>query len=226
MKPALLALAILLSLGTVGQQVDLISTCSTVELKSDARFDGIVSSLVFTVSWPERESLAWESSNPAVRVSPSGKELTLRGRKYLTFSAVGMFHLKDANSELSPTTGLVVLKYSGTKLRLEGVGKAINTSYYVALNGQNSTGWVETLECKERVEVLVFPNPAQTEINVSIIKGNFSEISLVSSDGKTVYRSSITQDRFVISANSFSTGQYFVRLIGDDQFSTKIIIKK
>lgn len=226
MRNLIVCLALALSQLGLGQTVDLVSDCSSIRLKSDSRFDGIVSSLVFTVSWPEKDRLVWEPTRGAVIVSPSGGEMVDRGRRYRTFTAVGFSHLKEFGEAIGPDREAVVLKYSGTVLRLEGAGKAVNTEYYVSLNGKNSTGWVESAECEDRVEVIVFPNPTQTEINVSIVRGSFSEVALISPSGKTVYLSSINSDRFTIPARGFSPGQYTIRLIGDDTHSAKIIIKR
>lgn len=225
-KIPVVAFAFLFSTVGVGQTVDIVNDCSGIELKSSSRFDEIVSAIVFTISWPENEKITWESIGPTIRVWPSGGEIVSKGRRYLAFSAIGLSHLSEFDQAISPTEKLCVLKYTGVDVRLEALGKAENTEYYVSLNGKAATGKVENVNCESTVDVMVFPNPTQTEINVSIIRGSFSEVALISPSGKIAYLASIQQSRFSIPAQRFSPGWYTIRLSGADQYSTKIIIKK
>jgi hypothetical protein len=227
MKRQLFSLAFsALSLIGLGQTVRITNDCSCIGLESDVKFDEIVSSLVFTVSWPEGESFEWESTHSAVRVMPSGRETSTGGRRFLTFSAVGLTLLRDVGAAISPRKSLCVLNHQGKDVRIEARGPAVNTDYYVALNGRDATGRVLNSNCKEEVRVIIFPNPTQEEITVSILKGRFSRVDIVSQLGVTVYSSIVVQERMRIRVDGLVNGPYTVRLSGEDQYSGKIIIQK
>ncbi len=73
-------------------------------------------------------------------------------------------------------------------------------------------------------DLSIYPNPANTEVNISCDKGE--SISVINSIGQTVYSTNITKQITTIDVSNFSTGIYFVEIKNEDEKITKKLVIK
>lgn len=221
----LIASVLLLFSSAFSQSVHISSDCSCINLRSDSVFDEIISSVVFTLSWPSNQSPSLESGDYML-ISKSGSSVTRNGRAYQTFTSLNFDHLSERGEILSPDEDLCIMKFSGANVRLETEIATLNTEFYISLNGKNSTGLVDSNSCEKQTRVTVYPNPANNVLTVVIFDGEFSSVRLNNSAGKLVYSSNVVQRQLDISLTSFADGQYTLSLIGDVVHVEKIIIQR
>jgi hypothetical protein len=70
--------------------------------------------------------------------------------------------------------------------------------------------------------VIVYPNPAYERINITLPQSGLpTRISLITSQGKTIFSSTVNDDDFYIPTDKLSEGIYVLEI-----FSKKIIRKK
>ncbi len=75
--------------------------------------------------------------------------------------------------------------------------------------------------------IKVFPNPAKNSLNIEILDGDFSEVTIYSITGKVVYKSNtIGKNTTTIDVSKFATGSYFMKFISEGKAVTKRFIKK
>lgn len=221
----LVALMFLVSISNA-QSVHIASDCSCIEIKSDSYFDGVFSSIVFTVSWPSNmPSPKWKPSE-VIPAYAAGPLVTSNGRTYRTFSGLGFIALKDMDYALTPDEFVCIMKFEGTPVRVEENSIALNSDFYVSLNGKNSTGHVDSNPCRKTTKIGVYPNPVSHTLTISILEGNFNIVRLINANGQLVYTSQVTQEQFYINITNLPSGKYSLILLGKDQHSQKIIIDR
>ena len=206
-------------------RVHISSDCSCINLRSDSDFDELISSIVFTVSWPENQKPTWTITDdiPSYR---SGYPILQHGRVYQTFVGISLTLLKDIDHKLSFDSDLCIMKFEGADIRLETRGLTTNTDYFVSLNGLEATGLVDCNPCKKESKVVVYPNPSNSAINVLILNGEFDSIKIFNSDGKTVFSDKVNSRNFNISVDNFPNDYYTLRLAGKVPHIEKIIIQR
>ena len=77
---------------------------------------------------------------------------------------------------------------------------------------------------KENIKL--YPNPANSEINIDIQKGSFDEIMVFSSTGEIIYRGEEGVNQFTIDVSKYTPGMYFVRFVSNGLAVTKRFVKK
>lgn len=60
----------------------------------------------------------------------------------------------------------------------------------------------------------LYPNPSNTVVNLSNVKGN--KIELISLDGKVLYTNSVTTESFTLDVSMFENGTYLVRILDEN----------
>lgn len=89
----------------------------------------------------------------------------------------------------------------------------------VDLDGNFKYSRVVMVLIKDKAPVLLYPNPARTEVNISIgAQVNAKSIRVVNTVGQTVLTRTITGNRQTIniSISQLQSGVYFTELLGDD----------
>lgn len=73
--------------------------------------------------------------------------------------------------------------------------------------------------------VKLYPNPANSVLNIAILEGSYDEILVFSTSGQLVYKQANAQDDLQIDVSQFATGIYFVRFVSEGLAFTKRFIK-
>ena len=82
---------------------------------------------------------------------------------------------------------------------------------------------------QEKVEVKIFPNPAQTMVGIRLPAAHqFTTISLVNQIGEKLESLSINDNAIIIPIDKYSNGIYFIQLTGASVLpqTEKLIIAK
>ncbi|CAM1345029.1 GEVED domain-containing protein [Tenacibaculum amylolyticum] len=75
--------------------------------------------------------------------------------------------------------------------------------------------------------IKLYPNPATNHLNIEVLNGDFSEITIYSIIGEIVYSSKEkVNTKSTIDVSQFATGPYFVKFISNGKAVTKRFIKK
>jgi|GEM_PF-30879 glycosidase len=105
----------------------------------------------------------------------------------------------------------------------EGENQVLNT-----YNQLTSTITAVDKEYKNEFKLKVYPNPAQTHINIAIDDSEFSHAAYKIIDMKGLVKSSgkLDNNQYQISINDLTSGLYFIQVTTDKQIITKRIIIK
>ncbi|WP_299681497.1 GEVED domain-containing protein [uncultured Tenacibaculum sp.] len=75
--------------------------------------------------------------------------------------------------------------------------------------------------------IKLYPNPAVNSLNIEILNGSFSQVTIYSITGQIVYTSDKEiSEKTTIDTSQFATGSYFVKFVSDGKAVTKRFIKK
>jgi len=106
----------------------------------------------------------------------------------------------------------------------------------IAINGvcPNDTSWTTInvidgsgIEDNESQNIVVFPNPVENELTVSIL--NFDsgvELNIVDSRGRLVISQKMTDSQISINTSTLTPGIYFIRIISNKEVSYTEFVKK
>ncbi len=64
-----------------------------------------------------------------------------------------------------------------------------------------------------KIEIIVFPNPASTVLNISNIKSAPQKINFYNTLGELVYTCENTKDAISVDISNFAKGVYFVSIV-------------
>ena len=101
-----------------------------------------------------------------------------------------------------------------------------------ALNGPVVTSETRTPDAVRAQElatknnIKLYPNPANSQLNIEILDGTYDEIMVFSSTGKLVETISGGSDSMSIDVSKYATGMYFVRFVTGKLAVTKRFIKQ
>ncbi|MBX2981398.1 MAG: T9SS type A sorting domain-containing protein [Flavobacteriales bacterium] len=221
-----------------------------VKLRPSANFDGMVSSLVFTVKWDagtEAHLGTIQQAEPAstyLPVSRSGGEQDAGGDRYQIFVGFGMTPMQWISTEwvagqeytiaTIPVTGTAefsLVNNSWTSLN--------NADYYLALGGADETGIIygditTGIVAGEIGEggLSVVPNPADkaTVITMELRKPQDLQLDLVNAAGQSVWKESLPNAsgtiRIPLDLSSYDKGVYLLRVNGADKVITHRVVKR
>lgn len=221
-----------------------------VRLRPTANFDGMVSSLVFTVKWDagtEASLGAIQQTEPAslyLPVARSGGQQDIGGDRYQIFVGFGMTPMQWLSSEwvagqeytiaTIPVTGTA--EFSLVNNSWTGLN---NADYYLALGGADETGTIygditTGIVAGELGEggLSVVPNPTDkaTVITMELRKPQTLQLELLNAAGQSVWKESMPNAsgtiRIPLDMSSYDKGVYLLRVNGGEKVITHRVVKR
>ncbi len=220
-----------------------------VKLRPSANFDGVVSSLVFTVAWDASTDAHLGAVQQAgatskfLPVNRSGEEVANAGQRYQTFTGYGLVTLKSlsarwvAGQEYTiatiPVTGVAEFSLASNSWTATN-----NTDFYVALGGLDETGEIYGLATGLLTGeagaggVSVVPNPAEkaTMITLDLQQATDLRLELLNAAGQVVWKEdrpgAAGQERIPLDLSNFDKGVYMLRVHGLDQPLTQRVVSR
>jgi len=178
-----------------------------VRVRPDAGFNGLFSSLVFTLRWPEADGASLGSvvqQSPVslyCGVSRSGSEQVDGGYRYQVFVGFGNIPLVDLDTAWVAGQEVVLCRVNVNGSSVFRVADdpwtaAANGSFYVSLNGEDrtgsiydpiSTGWSSLPD--GQVPVRIAPNPTIGPLRVTVNEtvGPTVALELMDATGRSVW---------------------------------------
>ncbi|MDY8135635.1 GEVED domain-containing protein [Aquimarina sp. 2201CG5-10] len=139
----------------------------------------------------------------------------------------GSFTVPSGTSQASVKMR-VSMKYNGIPTSCETFTYGEVEDYTVNLETNRSeTGeLLRTFTENSLNNIKLHPNPANAQLNIEILGGNFEEITIFSSTGAIAKKINPEIDSLSIDVSEFASGMYFVRFVSDGLAVTKRFIKK
>jgi hypothetical protein len=221
-----------------------------VRLRPSANFDGLVSSLVFTVRWDagtEAHLGAIQQMEPAttyIPVSRSGGEQDAGGERYQIFVGFGMTPL-----QWIPTNWVAGQEYTVATIAVTGSAEFSlvndswtslnNADYYLALGGQDETGTIygatsTGILAGEVMDggVSVVPNPTEKTsiITLDLKQAQDLQLELLNAAGQVVWKQAkqgaMGTVRIPLDMTSYDKGVYLLRIHRADDTITQRVVKR
>lgn len=167
------------------------------------------------------QSVALLSSNDAnagllTAVSSNAKITTLGGtRKYgehTAASASGLYIMSWVAP--APGSGSVVFYASGNCVNNNNTANgddAVLASPLIITESATSS----VVENKVENKILIYPNPSESIVNISLEEAKKFKIQIFSIDGKMVYTSDINGSHFTLDISGWNSGMYYLIFSGE-----------
>lgn len=222
-----------------------------VRVRPDAGFDGIFSSLVFTLRWNANDGADLGAISQVVPtiaympISKSGDQTDDNGDRYQVFAGFGFSPLStfgvnwDPNTEYTLMTIPVVNGASAFELVNDNWTDANNGDYYISLGGQDRTGiiyFTNTVSVEmgpdQTYNVEVLPNPNQGDFTMVFTTSELNDhsIELVNSLGQVLYQENLKQFtgtyRHQFNLKDEGAGVYFLRINGEKDGAVHRVVVK
>jgi len=254
---ALLLCAIFVSTSSIAQpnvDITLVDNGNNeleVRVRPDGPFDGIFSSLVFTIKWATVDGAdlgAIQQGLPELGYIPtnkSGDQTDTLGDRYQIFAGFGFNPLSTfgaswtANTEYAIMTIPVLNNSSTFEIVNDAWTAGFNGDYYVSLAGQNKTGIIyPTISTSVPMGpqqdhfVNIVPNPNQGEFTMEFITDHSDDyiIELVNSVGQVIYTKQLDdfsgEYRYEFDLSAESAGVYFLKITGEKDNSVHRVVVK
>ncbi|MCC7503203.1 MAG: T9SS type A sorting domain-containing protein [Flavobacteriales bacterium] len=219
-----------------------------VKVRPDANFDGLFSSLVFTIRW-ETSSGATLSSvgQPApvgdyIPIGSPGGTVDDGGYRYKSYTGFGFNTLVDAGTSWAAGTEytLITLQVqNGTstfEIIEDAYTAATNNNYYVSLNGADRTGIIYspstgvTAGEPAKNEVSILPNPSEGAVQLlfGVEDTQDLQIDVVNSLGQSVYSERLAFFQGIyrreLDLKAQGSGVYMVNITGKDGLRTHRVV--
>ncbi|MFN6115897.1 MAG: T9SS type A sorting domain-containing protein [Flavobacteriales bacterium] len=248
---------LIMSLATAQPTVD-ITLVQTVEgpvevrLRPDGPFDGLLSSVVFTIRWNEGGPAGLGSVqqftpvNSYCSVSKSGPEQTANGFRYQVFAGFGFVPLSEVPTTWVPGEEIVLCRVNvingsaAFSIVVDAWTSDINNNgdYFISLNGLDRTGEIYTISTGANVDApemngpQVGPNPADDQFVLSLPEGMGGTVSveLMDASGRVVWTKGLNVGNAAhsepIDVSGLSSGAY-VLVVGtaSGRSSHRIVVK-
>lgn len=221
-----------------------------IKLRPQANFDGVVSSLVFTLKWDaatEAHLGTIQQSQPALAylpVSRSGGEQDDGGNRYQIFVGFGLTPM-----QWIPTDWVAGQEYTIATIPVTGTAEFSlvnntwtglnNADYYLALGGADETGDIYGSISTGIVagefgasNFSVMPNPTDKDamITMSLNKTQDLRLELLNAAGQTLWKEERSNAhgtlRIPLDLSSYSKGAYLLRVHSGDQVFTQRVVKR
>ena len=216
-----------------------------VKLRPSADFNGIVSSIVFTLRWDRNSGASlgtMQQQGAAVQFLPMMKSGAVRERgtfNYQVYAGFGMTPLADLDAAWRAGQEIVLASIPVLgKGEFEIVNDAFtsepatNANYYISLGGRNLTGEIykglATAEEDGSVSILPNPNNGQFTFLFGVSTPTDITVELVNSLGQAVYND--TQRAFEgtyrreMDLSSMSNGVYYLKIKRDGESTTHKVV--
>lgn len=222
-----------------------------VKLKPQSNFDGLISSLVFTIKWDASseahlgEVIQDQAAGVYLPVSRSGGEQESGGDRYQIFVGFGMTPLEWLSTQW--TAGqeytIATLSVTGTaefSLVNNSWTGLNNADYYLALGGIDHTGDIYGDLTTGVVAgefagagVAVVPNPTDKATMVTMELGNHAQdlrLELVNAAGQVIWKEERTKAvgslRIPLDLGNYDKGVYMLRVHSADRTITPRVVKR
>ncbi|MBP8824769.1 MAG: T9SS type A sorting domain-containing protein [Flavobacteriales bacterium] len=221
-----------------------------VKLRPSANFDGVVSSLVFTIRWDATSNAqlgAVQQSAPAATFLPlskSGDAMEHGGGRYQAFVGFGVSAMRSI-----PTNWVAGQEYTIATIAVTGTAAfaltndtwtaSHNADYYLALGGVDETGGIygglnTGIVAGELVTggMTVMPNPAEkaTMISFELAQPHDLQLELLNSAGQVVWHEkrpkAVGSVKVPLDLSSFEKGVYLLRVHGLEQLLTQRVVSR
>jgi len=205
-----------------------------VRLRPDGPFDGLFSSIVFTIRWSTGGSAGlgtvqqFSPVNSYCTVSKSGPEQTANGFRYQVFAGFGFVPLSEVPTAWAAGEEVVLCRVNvinGTaafSIVVDAWTSDINNNgdYFISLNGLDRTGEIYTISTgtNESAPAVsgpqVVPNPANDHVVVTLPDGMSGPVSLdlLDAAGRVVWSKGLNAGGFShlesIDVSALSAGTY------------------
>ena len=74
--------------------------------------------------------------------------------------------------------------------------------------------------------IKLYPNPANSQLNIEILDGTYDEIVVFSSTGQIVHEAETGVDKLTVDVSRLASGMYFIRFVSNGKAVTKRFIKE
>ncbi|MBS1569959.1 MAG: T9SS type A sorting domain-containing protein [Bacteroidetes bacterium] len=221
-----------------------------IKLRPSANFDGLVSSLVFTVRWDagtEAHLGAIQQADPAITylpVSRSGGEQDAGGERYQIFVGFGMTPM-----QWIPTNWVAGQEYTVATIAVTGTAEFSlvndnwtslnNADYYLALGGLDETGEIyggttTGILAGEAADggVSVVPNPTDkaSVITLELKQAQDLNLELLNAAGQVVWKESKAAAfgtvRIPLDLSTLDKGVYLLRIHRKGDTITQRVVKR
>lgn len=142
----------------------------------------------------------------------------------VTFPAIGCFSVAFINDEGNGMSGgFWGIKNSSNQTLVSGTGNTNAFRYEIPMEFYSETVGVNEMT---ETESMVYPNPANNEINVSV--ENMTKVTVYNSIGQMVFAQDASSDVMTISTESMTNGIYYVTIeTSEGTTSTqKVVVNK
>jgi hypothetical protein len=218
-----------------------------VRVRPEADFDGIFSSLVFTIRWDRSTGATlgdMVQEDPARQYIPilrSGNVRESGSTNYQVYAGFGMSAMASHSARWRAGEEVVIATIPVTgKADFELVNDAFtneaanNANYYVALGGADRTGVIfkSMTTADEDNGVLIRPNPNNGQFTFSFTVAGPTDLTVdvLNSLGQSVYTESRTgfegNFRKEMDLTAMSTGAYYLRIKRGEQITTHKVVYK
>lgn len=222
-----------------------------VRVRPDGPFDGIFSSLVFTIKWATADGAdlgAIQQGLPElgyIPTSKSGDQTDTLGDRYQIFAGFGFNPLSTfgaswtANTEYAIMTIPVLNNSSTFEIVNDAWTAGSNGDYFVSLAGQNKTGVIYPtigtsvpMGPEQAFNVNIVPNPNQGEFTMEFttVNSNNYSIELVNSVGQVLHTKQLEdfsgEYKHDIDLSSESAGVYFLKVSSGEESSVHRVVVK
>ena len=221
-----------------------------VKLRPAANFDGLVSSLVFTIKWDAATDAhlgTIQQTAPAgtyLPISRSGDEQDNGGNRYQIFVGFGMTPM-----QWIPTNWVAGQEYTIMTIPVAGTAEfglvnnawtgLNNADYYLALGGLDETGTIYGSSSTGIVAgegsadgLTVMPNPTDrsTVISLTLATAQHLNIDLLNAAGQSVWKEELDHAagavRIPLDLSSYDQGMYLLRIRSAGKSLTHRVIKR
>jgi hypothetical protein len=256
-RTSLLSAAMALSLGASAQlptvDVSLVQTAGNqleVIIRPDAFFDGFFAAVVFTIRWQESDGANLgtiqqdQNVQDYMNVNKSGPEQVSGPYRYQVFAGFGGSPLFDLATSWSPGEEIVLCRVnilnSGSFFVLsdDQWTEDANGSYFISLNGVNSTGEiysfstdVQPLDVSPSL-VYIWPNPndGQFELVLGDVGEGSLHMEILDAAGRVVWESAgrdmVPGQRTTLDLRGQAAGVYLLKAyLNDEQFLQRIVVQ-
>lgn len=221
-------------------------TMLEVHVRPQSDFNGIFSSLVYTIKWDKNSGAALgeeSQEQPASQYIPtakSGDVHTVGSNYYQVFAGFGMAPMSNASAQWVAGEEYIIAKIPVIgKAEFELVNDtwtnelSNNASYYVALGGANKTGIIyKSLAAADEDGITILPNPSNGQFTFSFINSEAMDVTveLVNTLGQTVLAEELRAlngpYRKDVDLTAASSGLYYLKIKrGEDTTTHKVVIR-
>ena len=221
-------------------------TMLEVHVRPQSDFNGIFSSLVYTIKWDSNSGASLgdvtqeQPSSQYIPTAKSGDTHQVGTTNFQVFAGFGMAPMSSASAQWVAGEDYVIAKIPVTGnadfelINDSWTGEVVNNaSYYVALGGANRTGIIyKSLATADEDGVTILPNPSNGQFTFSFSNNEAMDVTieLVNTLGQTVMSEEVRAlngpYRKDVDLTSASSGLYYLKIKrGEDTTTHKVVIR-